>query len=122
MDQENPYLEDTVTFTCDKGLVDGNPAVSQVGWFRNCRHLSDWSATMFTINRMVTTEDSRVYKCIVSNAVGSSEFSNTVQVNVSSIVSKYLSLQHFSMYQIQYFSFLVSGSFLSYLCMIKVMI
>ena len=95
VDQENPYLDDIVTFSCDKVLVDGNPAVSQVRWLKNDRRLSGWSNATFTISRMVTTEDSGVYTCIVSNAVSSSELSNTVLVNVSSIVSKYHCFQHF---------------------------
>ena len=88
IDQENPYFEDSVTFTCDIGTVKGNPAVSKVGWYKD-DHPTNWSLTSFTIKRKVTLEDSGVYKCIVGNTIGFSGFSNTIYLKVSSEPSKY---------------------------------
>ena len=88
VDKENPYLEDFVTFTCDKGTVEGNPAVSRVGWYKD-NHPTNWSVTSFTIKRKVTLEDTGIYTCLVGNIIGFSGFSNTVYINVSSVVSKY---------------------------------
>ena len=87
-DQENPYLNDVVTFTCDKAAVEGNPAISTVSWYKD-DHPTDRSLTSFTIKRKVTLEDSGVYKCLVGNIIGFSGFSNSVYLNVGSVVSKY---------------------------------
>ena len=88
VDEENPYLEDSVTFTCDKGAVEGNPAMYSVGWYKDS-HPTNWSVTSFTIKRKVTLEDSGAYTCLVGNGIGFSGFSNTVYINVSSVVGKY---------------------------------
>ena len=88
VDQENSYLNDVVTFNCDKGTVKGNPAVSTVSWYKD-HHPTNWSRTSFIIKRKVTLEDSGLYKCLVGNIIGFSGFSNTVHLKVSRVPSKY---------------------------------
>ena len=86
-------MEDSITFTCDKGSAEGNPVLSSVRWYKDDEFLTDWSQTSPHTVKNVTREDSGLYKCVVGNGIEFTGFSNTVKINVSTSVSKYLRMQ-----------------------------
>ena len=92
VNEHNPYLEDSVTFTCDKRSAEGNPAVSSVRWYKDDEFLTEWPQTSSHTIKNVTLEDSGLYKCVVGNSIQFTGFSNTVKINVSTSVSKYLGI------------------------------
>ena len=95
VDKPNPFVGETIVFTCHSDGVDANPTPNGSIWYKNDIEICNLSDSLL-LYITVSAEDDGNYSCQVANSLGSSSMSDSVMMS-SEEISKYSNQTHYSL-------------------------
>ena len=80
LDKPNPFVGETIVFTCHSDGVDANPTPNGSIWYKNDIEICNLSDSLL-LNITVSAEDDGNYSCQVANQFGNSSISDGVMMS-----------------------------------------